>query len=82
MAKTKRVSAHRVIERDNQGRPTKVDFTGDPATQCPACLSFQVETDGAVGFVPAGDRISDDNMSPIRRTHCLSCGGSWMRPGL
>jgi hypothetical protein len=79
MAKAKKVSAHRVIERDNQGRPIKVDFTGDPATQCPACLSHNVESYNAIGWEPVGDGTE---MSPIRRTHCLACGGSWTRPGL
>ena len=72
----------RVLERDDRGRPTEVLFGGDPATTCPACLSTEVETWGGVGFLPAGDRILDANMSPIRRMRCRSCGGRSTRPGL
>lgn len=79
---TRKRKPDRVVRRDEQGRPIEVRFDGDPGGQCPACLSHDVAPVGAVGFVPAGDRISDDNMSPIRKMRCNACGGSWMRPGL
>lgn len=72
----------RVVRRDDQGRPIEVRFEGDPALQCPACLSFDVGPKGAIGFVPVGDRINDVNMSPIRKMHCRSCLATWMRPGI
>lgn len=71
-----------VNARDEHGRPSDVSFAGDPATQCPACLSTDVEPTGAIGFVPAGDRVDDANMSPIRKMRCRDCRATWMRPGL
>lgn len=68
--------------RDEQGRPIDVLFVGDAASQCPGCLSKNVESWGALGFLPAGDRISDDNFSPISRMVCRDCGGRWVRPGI
>jgi hypothetical protein len=70
----------RVHATDGQGRPTDVTFTGDSALQCPACLSDQVESIGAVGFVPVGDSLNPD--APVRRMRCRACGGRWWRPGL
>lgn len=72
----------RVLATDEQGRPTEVRFDGDPAVQCPACLGEDVEPTGAIGFLPVGDRIADENMSPIRKMRCRACGANWMRPGL
>lgn len=78
----RRRSPDRVLARDDAGRPTEVQFDGDPAAQCPACLSTAVEPWGGIGFLPVGDRILDANMAPIRRMRCRSCGGRWVRPGL
>jgi hypothetical protein len=74
----------RVQARDEQGRPTDVIFDGNPALQCPACLSTNVGPRGAVGFVPAGNELllGSDAFAPIRKMHCADCGGSWMRPGV
>lgn len=78
----KRKPPSRVITRDEAGRPTEVFFEGDPAAQCPACLSEDVEPTGAIGFLPVGDRILDENLSPIRKMRCRTCHANWMRPGL
>lgn len=75
-------SGHVVVERDEHGRPIDVRFGGDPATQCPACLSHDVEPTGAIGFLPVGDRVLDASMSPIRKMRCRSCRATWMRPGV
>lgn len=79
---TRKRKRERVLERDEQGRPTDVLFDGDPALQCPACLSSEVEVTGGIGFLPVGDRVDDANMSPIRKMRCRSCAATWMRPGL
>ena len=68
---------------DDAGRPTDVEFNGDPATQCPGCLSTDVHVEGGVGWYPVGDRwVELDNMSPVRMMRCNSCHGRWFRPGL
>lgn len=74
----------RVLERDAEGRPIDVTFDGDPALQCPACLSTEVEPWGAIGFLPAGNElvVGDSAFSPVRRMRCRACGGRWIRPGL
>lgn len=71
-----------VNARDEHGRPVDVNFNGDAAAQCPACLSSEVEPTGAIGFVPAGDTIVDERMSPIRKMRCRDCRATWMRPGI
>lgn len=80
----KKSAKQRVIERDEQGRPTAVDFSGDPAQQCPACLSDRVEPWGAIGFLPSGNEliVGDTAFSPIRRMRCLDCGARYIRVGV
>lgn len=70
----------RVHQRDDQGRPTDVTFSGDPATQCPGCLSREVEPLRAVGFASAGDTLESDPV-PHRRMRCAACGARWWRAG-
>jgi hypothetical protein len=45
----------RVHATDDQGRPTDVTFAGNAASQCPACLSDQVEAIGAIHYVQQDD---------------------------
>jgi hypothetical protein len=74
----------RVLERDEQGRPTDVLFDGDPSSQCPACLSGNVRPVGAIGMLPsyADPRTPGEHFDNVRKMRCDDCGGSWMRPGL
>ena len=68
-----------VHKRDERGRPTDVTFTGNPAVQCPACLSTEVEPFGAIHFVFVGD---GDDQAPVRRMRCRFCRARWWRPGV
>jgi hypothetical protein len=82
MPRVKKV-AHKVNKTDDEGRPVDVYFTGNPRIQCPACLSTKVRPDlnRGIGFLPAGDRISDENMGMITWRKCDDCGGHWVVAG-
>jgi hypothetical protein len=69
-----------VHAHDEQGRPRDVTFRGNPALQCPACLSTEVEPFGAINFFPVGDNTEPD--APARRMRCRTCRAKWWRPGL
>lgn len=73
--------ARKVNRRDAKGRPVDVNFDGDPATQCPGCLSKDVEAFPAVGFAQVGD-TDDAEFAPVRRMKCHACGARWMRAGV
>jgi len=70
----------RINARDAQGRPIDVNFSGDPATQCPGCLGTDVEPFLAIRLVPVGD--TGEKFAPVRCMRCLSCGARWMRAGV
>ena len=72
-----------VLKRDDQGRPVDVQFSGDPAKQCPACLSENVEAYMAIGMTfsyaaPNGTDAWDNH----RMMKCNDCGGRYWRPGI
>jgi hypothetical protein len=72
----------KVNKVDRQGRPVDVTFEGDPAKQCPGCLSENVEPFRAVGLVQVGDGDAFDSFAPVRRMKCLACGARWFRQGV
>lgn len=73
-----------VLKKDEQGRPVDVQFDGDPARQCPACLSENVEPFPAIGMThsDADPRRAVQSWDNHRLMKCLDCGGRWWRPGI
>jgi len=75
------MTARKINARDDQGRPTDVTWAGDPGSQCPGCLSDDVEPLTAVGMVPVDATLEAEPVA-VRRMRCRNCRARWWKAGV